>query len=105
MTDTLKRIAGPANIANGDSTLFTGTAAHVYTIRHMTISNNTGGAITLRLGVGGLTDDKLFLPTSSIDAGGFAEFSGILVLTGAEALEAHASATGLAFTMSGLDQS
>jgi len=104
MADTLKRLAGPTNIASGTSTLFTGVAAHVYTVKHMTIVNNTAGDINVKLGVGGVTDALLILPNSTVAAGGEAEWSGLLVLTGTETLQANASATGLTFTMSGLDQ-
>ena len=104
MADTLKRITGPQNIASGTSTLFTGTAAHIYTFKHMIIVNNTAGAITVKLGVGGVTDALLFLPSSVIDAGGFAEFNGLLITSGTETIQANASASGLTFTASGLDQ-
>lgn len=104
MADTLKRLAGPANIGSGTSTLFTGVAAHIYTIKNITVVNNTAGSITLKLGVNGVTDAALFLPSSVIDAGGLAVFDGLLVISGTETIQANASATGLTFTMSGLDQ-
>lgn len=104
MADTLKRLAGPANVASGTSTLFTGVAAHVYTVKHMSIVNNTATDINIKLGVGGVADANLILPNSTVVAGGEAEWSGLLVLTGAETLQAVASASGLTFTMSGLDQ-
>lgn len=104
MADTLKRIVGPVNIGNGTSTLFTGTAAHVYTIRSMLIVNNSAGAITVKIGIGGVTDALLILEAVSIDAHGKAEFDGVLVLTGAETIQANTTATGLTFTASGLDQ-
>lgn len=104
MADTLKRIVGPANIPSGTNTLFTGTTAHTYTFKHMTIVNNTAGAITVKLGVGGVADSNLFLPSATIDAGGMAEFNGLLITSGTETIQANASATGLTFTASGLDQ-
>lgn len=104
MADTLKRIIGPANIASGTSTLFTGVAAHVYTIKHMTILNPTSAAITVKLGIGGVADANLILPTVTIDAGGLAEFDGLEILTGTETLQANASATGMTFSAHGLDQ-
>lgn len=104
MADTLKRIVGPVNIASGTSTVFTGTTAHVYTIKNIKIVNTTGAAITLVLGIGGVTAAFQILPTTTIDAGGFGEFDGLLVLTGTDTLQANASATGLTITVSGLDQ-
>lgn len=108
MADTLTRIVGPVNIPSGTNTLFTGTAAHVYTIRHMKIINPTAASVTVKLGIqataGTLDDDDLILPTVSIDAGGFAEFDGLEILTGTEVIRATASATGMTFSASGLDQ-
>lgn len=104
MADILKRLLGPVNIANGTSTLFTGVAAHVYTIKNITVVNNTGAAITLKLGIGGVADANLILPAVVIGPGESGQFDGLLVMTGAESLQANASATGLTITMSGLDQ-
>lgn len=103
----MKRIFGPANAASGTSTVFTGTAAHVYSIKHMEIVNPTAAAITIKMGISSdtaLADAELILPTVTIDAGGFAEFDGLEVLTGTEQLVAVTSATGLTITGHGLDQ-
>lgn len=106
MPDILKRILGPVAIANGTSTLFTGTAAHVYTIKNIRVVNTDAvNARTLTLGIGGVAAANQILQPVSIDAGGSAEFDGLLVLTGAETLQATASGTGLTITVSGLDQS
>ncbi len=70
--------------------------------------NDTAAAITVKLAVqsaaGAITDDQLILPLATIDAGGFAEFDGLLILTGTEVIRAETSATGLTFTANGLDQ-
>lgn len=105
MTDTLSRIVGPANIASGTSTVFTGTASHVYTIRDILIANNTTGSISIALGIGGVANANLILPTVTLGAGEQANFDGLLVLTGTETLQASASASGLTITVAGLDQS
>lgn len=105
MADVLSRLAGPANVASGTSTVFTGTAAHTYSIKSIRIVNNTAAAITIKLGIGGVADVNLILPPEPIDAGGFAEWDGLLTLSGVETLQANASATGLTITVSGLDQS
>lgn len=105
MADVLSRILGPSNIGSGTNTLFTGTAAHTYTIKHIRIVNNTAAAITLKLGIGGVADANLLLPVTSIDAGGWGEFDGLIVMSGTETLQSNASATGMTITVSGLDQS
>lgn len=104
MADVLSRILGPSNIGNGTSTLFTGTAAHVYTIRHIVVLNGTAGSITLKLGIGGVADANLVLPATAIGAGERLEFDGLQILTGTETLQANATDTGLTITVSGLDQ-
>jgi hypothetical protein len=105
MADTLSRIVGPVNLASGTSTVFTGTAAHTYTLRSIRVVNPTAAAVTVKLGIGGVTDALLVLPATSIDAGGWAEFDGVLVLSGTETLQANTTATGTTITVSGLDQS
>src|SRR3954447_2377695 len=104
MADILKRLLGPVNIANGSTTIFTGVAAHVYTIRNITIVNPTSGSITVKLGVNGITDANLILPATPIGPGESAQFDGMLVLTGVETIQANVTATGLTITISGLDQ-
>ena len=105
MADVLSRIVGPVNLASGTSTVFTGTAAHTYTIRSIRVVNATPAAVTVKLGIGGVTDALLVLPATSIDAGGWAEFDGVLVLSGTETLQANTTATGTTITVAGLDQS
>lgn len=105
MADTLKRILGPVAVASGASVLFTGTAAHVYSFKKILIVNtDTVNAKTIKLGIGGTATGNLITPVLTIDAGGFAEWDGLLTLTGVETLNADASASGLTITVSGLDQ-
>lgn len=104
MADTLTRIFGPVNIASGTSTLFTGVTGHIYTFKHFVIVNNTGAAISVKLGIGGVTDALLILPYTSIDAGGMAEGDGLWITSGTETIQANAGSTGLTITASGLDQ-
>lgn len=105
MADTLSRLAGPANAASGTSTMFTGTTAHTYTIKRIRLVNTTAAAITVKVGVGGVADANLIMPAISIDAGGFMDSNDFLVLSGTETLQINTSATGITYTISGLDQS
>lgn len=104
MAEVLKRILGPVNIASGNSVLFTGVVSHTYLFRKIKIVNPTAAVITLKLGIGGIADANLIMPTTSIDAGGWGEGDDFIVLTGVETLNANASATGLTITINGLDQ-
>lgn len=105
MTDTLSRIVGPANIASGTSTIFTGTSGHTYTIKTIVIVNDSTGSISIKLGIGGVADANLVLPNVTLGAGEQANFDGLLVMTGTETLQATTSASGLTITVAGLDQS
>jgi hypothetical protein len=53
MANTLKRISGPAYLANAAANIYTPPAATIFTvIRHIHIANVTGGAVTFTLYVG-----------------------------------------------------
>lgn len=105
MTDTLSRLAGPISVGSGTTTVFTGTAAHTYTIRNWRIVNNTGGAVTARVGIGGVTDTCLIFPAMSIPAASILEDDGMVVMSGTETLQVSMSASGTTITVSGLDHS
>jgi hypothetical protein len=105
MAEALSRLAGPANVANGTATAFTGTAAHTYSIRGIIIANNTTGPITVKVGIGGVTDAVLIIPATSIAAGSTLVFDTLVVMSGTETLQTNATATGTTMTVSGLDQS
>lgn len=105
MPNVMSRIVGPANLASGTSTVFTGTTAHTYSLREIRILNNGATAITVKLGVGGVTDALLVLPATAIQPGQLLRESGLVVLSGTETLQANTSASGLTITVSALDQS
>jgi hypothetical protein len=53
MAGTLKRIAGPAYLANAAADIYTPPASTIYTnIKHIHIANVTAGAVTFTLYVG-----------------------------------------------------
>ena len=97
----------PVAVAAGTSTLYTPTAAHVYTVKKMRFTNtDTVNSKTFQLFVGGATQDKAITPVFTVDPGGFAESDDFVVLNAAaDTLQVIASATGLTFCMYGLDQS
>jgi hypothetical protein len=105
MGNVMERIVGPVDVANGTTTIFTGTTAHTYTIRTMCLVNNTAGSITISLGVNGTANANLVLPATPILAGCRMEWGGFLILAGTETIQAITTANGLTLTASGLDQS
>lgn len=53
LSGQLKRIAGPAYIANAAANIYTPSAAEIYTvIKHIHVANKTAGAVTFSLYVG-----------------------------------------------------
>lgn len=73
MAGTLKRIAGPAYIANAATNIYTPPDSSKYTvIRHIHIANKTGGAVTCAIYVGATGGSaggtELFGAAFSIDA-------------------------------------
>lgn len=99
------RLAGPANVASGTATVFTGIAAHIYTIRSIRIVNNSAAPITVKLGIGGVTDALLIMPATIIQPGETYTDDAMVVLSGTETLQANASGSGLTITLTGVDSS
>lgn len=85
--------AGPATFYTTPSTA--GSSVIVKAIR---IVNSTASAVTIKLYNDGTTDPFCILPTTSIDAGGFAEFDGTLTLGPSSTLGAQVS-TGSTLTV------
>ncbi len=104
MSDTMSRLAGPANAGNGTSTAFTGTTAHTYSIRSIRYVNNTTASITIKIGIGGVTDAVLIIPAIPVAPGAAFHDSGLFVMSGTETLQINTTATGGTLTVCGLDQ-
>lgn len=109
MADTITRIVGPAALSSGTGTAFTGSSGYTYTLREMTITNPSATDVTVKLAIqasaGSIADSEVILPTSTIEAGGMAEWNGFKVLSGTEVIRYTVSGNGLTFTASGLVQS
>lgn len=102
----LSRIAGPTAMASGTSTIFTGTAAHVYTIKKIKIANTDAtNAKTFQLFINGSATANAVTPVFTVDAGGYAESDEFMVLAGTDTLQVVTSGTGMTVTVYGLDQS
>lgn len=72
MAGTLKKISGPAYLANAAANIYTPAAATIQTdIRHIHLANKTGAAVTATLYVGatgGSAGGTEILPTISVPA-------------------------------------
>jgi len=106
MADTLTRFYGPALLSDSSSTLITVATNHKYVLRHIHISNPTGAAATVTLGIGTDAAGTRWLDAFSIPAGNTYDWSGSLVLDSTEVFKGHSgTASVLNITISGVDVS
>ncbi|HEY6018706.1 MAG TPA: hypothetical protein VIY48_02095 [Candidatus Paceibacterota bacterium] len=104
-TNTLARLVGPTAAASGTSTLYTGTAAHTYTIKKIKVVNtDVANTKTFQLFINGSAAGNAITPVLTVDAGGYAESDEFMVLSGTDTLQITTSATGLTVSVYGLDQ-
>ena len=92
MAETFKHLAQGKVVYQGDATaqtLHTSPAGTTTIVGHIRIVNNHSAALTFTLSHGGLsTVDNAFiiLPALSIEAGGWAEFTGSIIMDAADVL-------------------
>ena len=103
MAETFKKLAQgtvPASI----TALFTGVSGFHYVIKHMRFANFSGANQTLTLYQDGALSANIILPTSTILAGGWAEFEGAILLEDTGTIRGIASTvTTLTYTIYGLE--
>jgi hypothetical protein len=106
MTDVLKRLAGPLAVPTAAGAVLTCPAAHTYTVKTVKIVNtDTVNSKTFQLFIGGTAQTNSITPVFTIDAGGEAEWDGLLILNASDVMNGLASGTGLAISFYSLDQS
>lgn len=86
-TNTLERIVGPTTPATGGAVLFTAAALTSYTIRTLLICSVDALPVVMRIGINGTADNDLIHPEVTIDAGGKAEFEGVIILEAGDTLD------------------
>lgn len=96
MSDTAKPV-GPTIGVAGAATLYTVPGSTVGILRHMHITNTTGGALTFKLSIGADAAGTRLFSDTSIPANGALDWSGFLPIAAAGTLQWNASA-GLTFT-------
>lgn len=97
-----KRLYGPAQLPNITGTRYTVPAATKTVVRHIHVSNPTGGAVTLTLSIGADAAGVRIFDAYSIASGAVLDHFGYYVLEAAEVIAAHASAaTSLVITIDG----
>jgi len=86
------RLYGPAQLGNSDAELFAGAAATRTIIRHIRLTNPTGGAVTVTLSIGADAAATRLYDAFSIAAGGVEDRWCYYVVEAAESVRGHASA-------------
>lgn len=91
------RVVGPIQLANATATLYTVPASTILVIRHIHLSNPTGGAVTATLAIGsGATAANRILDAQSIPAAGAGVTGNVLDLYGPWTLAAAEILAGFA---------
>ena len=106
MTDTLKRIAGPAALAATAATIYTTPGATSCTITSIHVTNTTAVTQSFTLSVGTDAVGTRFFAAVNVVPGASFDWAGTLVTAATEIVQAYASAaTSLTITMSGVETS
>lgn len=87
-----KRMYGPAQLPNTTGTRYTVPASTRTIIRHIHLSNPTGGAVTVTASIGADGAGTRFLDGYSVAAGAAVDLWGPYTMEAAEILAMHASA-------------
>lgn len=87
MTDTYKKL-GQAELAQaaGTTTLYTVPGATEAIVKHITVVNSTGGAVTVKLWHDGSADVNLILPETTLDANGHGQWDGTMTMEAGDTL-------------------
>lgn len=103
MTDTATRFQGPALLSGSAATVYTVPALTTAILRNIHAANTDSSARTLTVSIGSDAAGTRLLPALSIPAAGTYDWSGFIVLTAAEIVQAYSdSANKVALTISGV---
>lgn len=104
MADTLKRLAGPDDIPNSSTDVYTVPSATTAAIRNIHIANTTASAATIRLSIGTIGVGTALLYDFSVPANGTYDWSGLIVMAATEVLKAQGGTNNaLCLTVSGVE--
>jgi hypothetical protein len=106
VADQVNRDIGPTALANGNNTVFTGTAGHRYAFRTLYFSNKAGATTRSIKGyLGSVADGNLLFGPSSIAVNAQLAITLLLPIIGAEVLIVAVNGTGVTMWGSDLDSS
>ena len=105
MAETYKKLA-QGQLPSSAGTIYTVPSGTSTIIKHIRLVNTDSSARTARLYHDGTNDATTILPAASIEAGGWAEFEGTIVMEAADTLAGLGSvASQVTYTIYGLELS
>lgn len=105
MASTLKKLGQQTLTGSGtQDTLYTVPGSTQAIVKHISVVNYSASACTIKMWHDGTANSNLILPPVSIDAGGFAEFEGEIVMEAADTLKAEGgAASSITITLHGVE--
>ena len=105
MAEAYKKL-GQGQLPTTTAAIYTVPGSTEAIVKHMRFVNNDTEDLTFSLYHDGDTEAVCILPTATIEAGGWAEWDGTLVMEAADTLQGKASqATEITYTVYGLEVS
>lgn len=104
MTDTAKRLFGPAQLSGSAADTYTVPALTTAIVKELIVANTSSSDVSFSASVGADADGTRIVPTVEIAAHSVVVFDVWLPLAAAEKIQAYASvANSLTFTITGVE--
>lgn len=104
MTDTAKRLYGPAQLTASAATLYTVPASTITIVRYILLVNTTGTDRTVTMSIGTDAAATRFIAGRTVPANGTVEWAGSIPMTATEVIQGLASAaTAINVIISGVE--
>lgn len=103
MAETPKRLCGPLNFSQTNTTLYTVPASTVAIIRNIHVMCNTAGWFSLAINFAATSGSSCIYYQYQLPIQTAFDWSGFLVLAAGDTLQGITSSTGMALTVSGIE--
>lgn len=106
MADAAKRLVGPSQLAASAATVYTVPASTTALLRNLHVCNTGSSPATLTVSIGADAAGTRLWNAVTVQPGGWLDWTGFMVMTATEVLQAYASAAStLTLTVSGVEVS
>lgn len=104
MTDTLKRVYGPAQLGTSAATLYTVPASTTFILRYMRFNNTTSTDRSITISIGANAAATQIVSAMTVPANGAIDWTGSIPMTTTEILQGlAAAATAITAVVSGVE--